>query len=147
MDIWQKQAAVSRQLMRWAVASVVAGAAFLAARSRPEHTGIGIQFVVWGAIDGLIAGFGRIGTQRRLNTTPDPAAPAVIERETRNLGRLLWLNALLDVGYVLGGVLLTRREPVEKWRGHGIGVIIQGGFLFFFDLLHALSLKRLKTGD
>jgi hypothetical protein len=38
--------------------------------------------------------------------------------------------------YVLGGlaVIYFMTEPV--WRGVGWGIVVQGGFLFVFDLVH-----------
>lgn len=77
--------------------------------------------------------------RHRYAALPDPQAPAVEAQERRNLRRLLWLNAGLDVLYVLGGLLLQRRQ---HWRGHGWGIIIQGSFLFLFDLYHALILAE-----
>ena len=38
-------------------------------------------------------------------------------------------------------VLLALTLGVDSpfWRGNGWGIVVQGGFLFFFDLLHALG--------
>jgi hypothetical protein len=48
---------------------------------------------------------------------------------------------------VLGGVWLIQTWGADAalWRGHGWGVVIQGGFLFFFDFLHAFDLRKLRT--
>jgi hypothetical protein len=62
------------------------------------------------------------------------------------LDRLLWLNAGLDVGYVLVGVSLV----VTGWRlgrrlavvGAGIGVVVQGAALLLLDLLLASQISR-----
>ena len=64
--------------------------------------------------------------------------------ESRRLERVLWGNTALDVLYVLGGVWLMQGWGAESplWRGHGLGVVIQGGFLFFFDLYHAITLRN-----
>lgn len=48
-------------------------------------------------------------------------------------------NAGLDVGYVLGGLYLTERaksaaKNPERLRGFGQSIVLQGGFLFVFDL-------------
>ena len=53
--------------------------------------------------------------------------------------KLLLFNAGLDVGYVLGGTYLTeraRRPGVDaaRLRGYGRSVMLQGAFLFVFDL-------------
>ncbi|MBM4427863.1 MAG: hypothetical protein FJ031_11590 [Chloroflexi bacterium] len=64
-------------------------------------------------------------------------------KETANLKRILLINTALDVFYVAGGIALIFTLGAEnpEWRGHGWGIIVQGGFLFFFDLFHALKLK------
>ena len=31
-----------------------------------------------------------------------------------------------------------------RGRGRGLGIVLQGGFLFFFDLLNALALRRVS---
>jgi hypothetical protein len=75
--------------------------------------------------------------------------PAVQAAEKRKLGRILWVNAGLDVFYVLGGASAarTRGADDEHWRGRGVGIMAQGGFLFFFDLVNALLAGRLATPD
>ena len=66
--------------------------------------------------------------------------------QARKLRRLLWLNAALDVGYVAGGWWFAHRfngaqgERDRSVRGHGYGIILQGAFLFLFDVIHALRL-------
>jgi hypothetical protein len=66
-----------------------------------------------------------------------------IECETRKLEYLLLANTALDVGYVAGGVWLAteRGKKDVYWRGSAWGVILQGGFLFTFDLFHAIWLR------
>ena len=68
-------------------------------------------------------------------------------REARWLSRILWVNTGLDVIYILGGLWLfqTWGEGSSLWQGHGVGIIIQGGFLFLFDLSHAFSLTPLAS--
>ncbi|MBN1978402.1 MAG: hypothetical protein JW918_13475 [Anaerolineae bacterium] len=72
---------------------------------------------------------------------PDPSAPEVLAREARNLRRILLINTGLDVLYVAGGVALALTLGADNpfWRGNGWSIVVQGGFLFCFDLLHALG--------
>jgi carboxylesterase len=62
-----------------------------------------------------------------------------MERESRKLKRTLWINTGLDLLYIAGGIILAATlggsNPV--WGGHGWGIIVQGAFLLFFDLIHA----------
>jgi hypothetical protein len=196
---------VSRRLLLWSGLSMIAGAA-LWWRGNAFWRAFGIQAVVWGAIDALIAAAGLVGGRRQAEqplpdeillvqgpgayrpavapgaygSAPAPAAAetllptgegkraapgedtaaveaaaveaAAVEaaavdaaaRSARRLSRLLWLNTLLDVGYIAGGAWLVRTKgrTDPAWRGHGWGVIVQGAFLFVFDLTHALRVPK-----
>lgn len=142
MTIWQFSTQLSRRLLAWAGFSIAVGAA-LAAQKSPFLQGFGAQFAGWGAVDALIALIGARSSGRKQQAA-DAHAPATLAAETRKLRRLLWLNTGLDVLYVLGGYRLARGRGAtdDAWRGHGWGIIVQGGFLFWFDLLHALRLGR-----
>ena len=98
----------------------------------------GLQAVVWGAIDAGIAAFGLRGLGAKLERTIDPPQA---DREAARLRRILWINTALDVLYIAIGaaILLTLGRADPFARGSGWGIILQGGFLFFFDLLHALG--------
>jgi hypothetical protein len=39
----------------------------------------------------------------------------------------------------------TKGKADAQWRGHGWGIFVQGKFLFWFDLYHALRVP--KQGD
>ncbi len=145
MDIWKFQERLSAALMGWAAASIAFGLA-LVRRDSPFHKGMGEQLAGWGVINGLIAIFGGIGATRR-RRQPDAELIATQAAEKRKLSRLLWINSGLDFFYVLGGVLATRTRGAadERWRGRGVGIIIQGAFLFFFDLINVLLLRRLRA--
>lgn len=125
---------VSQRLLLWSALSM-AGGALLWRRGGPFWRGFGIQAVGWGAIDALIAASGlRPGQQ----PSPEPV------RAARKLRRLLWFNAALDVGYMAGGAWLARSKgrTDAQWRGQGWGIVVQGAFLFVFDVVHALRVPR-----
>jgi esterase/lipase len=140
--IWDLQAALTRRLLRWSAASIVAGAVLLLLPGNPFWRGFGIQALAWGAIDAAIALFGWRAARRRRSAQPDPLAPDIVDREANKLRRLLWINTGLDVLYVAGGLalVLTLGATNAYWRGHGWGIVVQGAFLFAFDLLHATSI-------
>lgn len=149
MNIWQFQERLAAILLGWATASI--GAGFRLNRYRePLQQGMGEQFIGWGLINGMIAAFGATSAKRR-RQLPDATNRATQSAERRKLARLLWLNTGLDVLYILGGALtiIGRGTRDERWRGRGLGIVIQGGFLFFFDLINALLLGRLpeKVGS
>jgi hypothetical protein len=127
------------RLLAWGALSVLTGTAILAwlrLRRRSslllEH--FAIQMAAWGALELAFVAL----SWRAL-------APRDLSGATR-LDRLLWLNAGLDVGYVLVGVVLA----VTGWRlerrlgvvGAGLGVVVQGAALLLLDLILASQISR-----
>ncbi len=141
MTIWQFNQTLTQRLLSWASTSISTGVSLLL-RGNTFQQGVGTQFVGWGVINLLIALIGGRSSRRRA-AAPTAYTPATVERETRNLRRILWINTGLDVFYVLGGWQLARTKGKDdaRWRGQGWGIILQGAFLFFFDLGHALLLS------
>lgn len=145
--IWKFQRTVTRRLFIWNAANIFVG--IIIAPLGKLAQGIGSQALGWGAINMAIAVFGRAGSTRRANL-PDANTPAVLEKESRNLRNILWINAGLDVLYMVGGSALSRsgaRNQDERRRGMGIGIIIQGALLFVFDVVHALIVPDANSGD
>ena len=140
--IWDFQDVLSRRLLLWSALSIIAGALLAAFGASAWWHGFGVQALVWGAIDAAIALFGQLSARRR--RAASLGGPETFEREARNLRRILWVNTGLDVLYVAGGVALLRTLGAQNLfaAGSGWGVIVQGGFLFIFDLLHALTVPR-----
>ena len=140
MSLWRFQQRLTGILLGWAAASIGTG---LALRQGGDalRRGVGEQYVGWGVINALIALIGRRGASRQRSTAPMDAAA-----QKRTLSRLLWVNTGLDVLYVLGGwrAMRGRGSADTRWRGRGLGIVLQGGFLFFFDLLNALALRRVS---
>ncbi|MBK8022404.1 MAG: hypothetical protein IPK19_13505 [Chloroflexi bacterium] len=142
-DIWEFQRAVSRRLAKWAGISTALGLIMLLRRG--FWRGVGGQFVGWAAVNLGIAVFGFLTSDHRRQQLNDPRAPAVLNKETRNLRRLLWINAGLDVLYMIGGGWLARRRASSpSRRGMGVGIILQGLFLFVFDVFHAQAVQPMK---
>ena len=117
--------------------------AWLYRRPTPFQKGVGVHFFGWGFIDAIIALFG-LFNNRRNEQSEQASDPEFVANEARKLSLALWVNGGLDIFYVLGGLWLYRKkgEDDAKWRGQGIGVIIQGGFLLIFDVWHALKLDK-----
>lgn len=139
MDIWSFQIRLTRRLLAWAGASAVLGVLMLVPADS-FWRGLGVQFLAWGLVDAAIAWLGRhraYARQARLSSEYG----AEID-ESHRLARLLWLNAGLDGLYVLGGVLLAYRPGASDpfWLGGGLGIVVQGAFLFLFDWSHARRL-------
>jgi hypothetical protein len=141
--IWEFQSNLSRRLLLWSIISIFGGLILHIPRNRFAN-GMGIQFSAWGLIDAIIAILGDRAAKKRFAQSPDPLAKEIIDRESHKLYKILLVNTGLDVGYMLGGsaLSLTKGKSDSGWRGHGIGIIIQGAFLFFFDLFHTLMIGR-----
>jgi hypothetical protein len=144
-DFWTFNRQLAQRLLYWSGFSVAAGLAMgLGGRF---WQGVGSQFIGWGVVDAAIALFGGWSARRKAEL-PDAHTAARQAGEAANLERLLWINAGLDILYMLGGRWLVRQrgETDARWQGMGWGIIVQGAFLFWFDLVHALLLRRWRHG-
>lgn len=147
MNIWTFQRRLTTLLLGWAAASILYGLNLLRGEN-PVRQGIGEQFAGWGLVNALIALFGWTAAGRRQQQA-DASEPATQAAERRKLARILWVNTALDVFYVLGGAMTARTRGAndERWRGRGVGIMIQGGFLFFFDLFNAVRAGQISVPD
>jgi hypothetical protein len=140
MSFWEFSSALTRRLMQWSMVSAALG--LLMSTRGGFWSGVGSQFIGWAAVNLGITFFGTQGTNRRRQRLGDAALqPAVNAREARGLRRLLLINAGLDVLYMVGGLVLMRRDG-ERTRGAGLGIVLQGAFLFGFDLYHAAAIEQ-----
>ena len=143
MNIWDFQTRLTRRLLIWSVFSVAFSTlTFFSTDSLLR--GLAIQFFAWGVIDAGIALFGAYASaKKQAKLQADELAES---KEAGWLERVLWINTVLDVLYILGGLWLMQTWGAESllWSGHGLGIVIQGGFLFFFDFFHAFALRNLR---
>ncbi len=97
----------------------------------------------WCGVNMIIAGFGYLGTQNGLEGS---FAEALGQQTT--MTKILLTNAALDLGYMAGGFYLIERSKnvtnnPERLRGFGQGIILQGAFLFVFDVvMHQLNMNN-----
>lgn len=145
MDIWKFQKHLTAMLLGWAVAGMLSGVGLLHGRD-PLRKGMGEQFGGWALVNAVIALVGWMSAARR-QQLPGATTATTQTAERRKIVRLLYVNTGLDVLYVLGGAMTarTRGATDERWRGRGLGIMVQGGFLFFFDLIHAVRAQ--STGS
>ncbi len=122
------QERVGRILTLWGAGSVLVGSA-LAPLESPVLRQIGIQSLIWGAIDAAIGEFGQRSARKN-----SERQDVNVAQQARRFRTIVLVNTLLDVGYVAGGAWLLRSANGHSERtGAGIGVIIQGAFLLVFD--------------
>jgi alpha-beta hydrolase superfamily lysophospholipase len=135
--IYDYQRLLCRRLLTWSALSLILGVVLLL-RGEAFWSGFGLQAVVWAIIAAGIAAIGMRGLGVKLDRTIDPPQA---NREAARLRRILWINTGLDVLYIATGAIITltlgQSDPFA--RGSGWGIVLQGGFLFLFDLLHALG--------
>lgn len=91
--------------------------------------------VFWNVVNLGIATFGYFGA---VGSPLDLGLEQTVE-EYRSFGRILGINAALDVGYVMTGFFLKNRgkksdSHSERLIGYGNSLILQGSFLFVFDV-------------
>ncbi len=133
--IWK----ISTRLLKWSVGSIAVGVV-LVLTSPPLIEGIGLQWIIWGAVDAVISLSGLRRAQRISIATPDEDHMIA---DALRLRRLLVVNAKLDVLYILVGVgicVVFRTDPFLL--GNGVGILVQSFFLLAFDLTSARMLPR-----
>ncbi len=128
MHIRQYQMLVIRRLLQWSLISLGMGSLMIFGTRFWRD--LGKQFIGWALVNLGIVYFGIRMNQEQQASLPDPDAQ---HNEGQKLRRLLEINTLIDVLYMAGGRQMMRRGS----RGTGLGILIQGGFLFLFDLYHA----------
>jgi hypothetical protein len=144
MSIWSFQRLLSQRLITWNMANI-AGGVLMSLSSSKRIRGIGSQFIGWALVNFAIAFFGQNAAETRERTLPDAHTPERQAREANALRRLLWINAGLDIAYMIGGRALMRRRSSGAWlRGAGVGIILQGLFLLIFDVMHAQHVPHEK---
>ena len=100
--------------------------------------------VYWNLFNLGIAGAGLVGLRNR-NAGGETLGEAIKQHQT--MKQVLLFNAGLDVAYVVGGAYLRERanthpNKADQLRGYGKSVMLQGGFLFAFDLVNYFMFKN-----
>jgi len=100
--------------------------------------------IYWNLFNLGIAGAGLLGSRKR-NADDETLGEAI--KQHQNMKQVLLFNAGLDVAYIVGGAYLrergnTRPDKADQLRGSGRSVMVQGGFLFAFDVVNYLIFKN-----
>lgn len=120
----------------WAVGNLVVGGIGMAS-SEGSTKYFHQMNLGWGAINLSIAGLAYWGVQRNARKTLNYRESFAAQRRIENS---LLFNAGLDLGYMAGGLYLLERaktagDNADRFRGFGQSIILQGAFLFSYDLL------------
>lgn len=119
----------------WAVGNIAAGG-ILSTQRQGEDRYFHAMNAGWNLVNLGLATAGYIGA-----TKGDPSALSLYEsmNEQYKLQKIFLFNAGLDLGYMLGGAYLIERAKrtennPERLSGFGKSIVLQGAFLFVFDL-------------
>ena len=131
-------------LLAWSATSVAVGTIMALVGRKAQNddlVGFGRQTAAWGAVDALIAGAGVLSRRRRAPLCDEEAA-----KKAGSLRTLLLVNAVADVGYMAGGLLLIARgeggqRKLRMGAGDGAAVVVQGAFLLVLDLTQAQRVR------
>lgn len=133
----QKQKTGMLILGGWAVGNIASGLILSGQREGSEKYFHAMN-AGWNAVNLVIAGFGYYGALKA-----DPASFDLYQsiQEQHEFQKILLFNAGLDIGYMAGGLYLIERSKnstknPDRLRGFGQSIILQGGFLFAFDLIN-----------
>jgi hypothetical protein len=117
----------------WSLVSMGVGAGLALGGPNDFERFFGIQALAWGAVNLGFTIFGQASSRPDLFSGPD--AQTLVRDNQKSLSKAFWINALLDVGYVIAGTLIWNLGGTDAVRGTGAGIVAQGGFLFGFDTL------------
>ena len=116
-------------LIIWGLISIIAGIFYLVSPSEVIK-GVLLQAFFWGLIDGIIG-----------------LIPLLIKKVfvLEKIKKIFLVNVYLDIIYIIIGAFLIILGNNAFLMGNGIGVSIQGLFLFIVDLIHHNHIKGLIT--
>jgi hypothetical protein len=122
----------------WALGNMAVSGILLANTEGGVAKGFHQMNIGWNAVNLTIAGFGYLAAMKS-----NPASFDLFGSvdEHYKLQRLFIFNAGLDVGYVAAGAFLMERSKSrlknpEQMKGFGQAIIVNGTFLFVFDLVN-----------
>lgn len=142
-DFYAHQQQMSAVLLGWGIGSMVTGALWWWRQGHSVHRAMGMQFLVWGAVDAALAGFGlRNAAKESRDYQAGHLTDSEVDKKARFLRRVLWFNYGLDNLYIIWGGCWMNSDKPER-RGAGIGILLQGVFLWVFDFIYAQGVRRL----
>jgi hypothetical protein len=140
----------------WALGNMAVSGILLSNTKNGVTKGFHQMNIGWNAVNLTIAGFGYVAALKSDPSTFDLFGSI---DEHYKLQRLFIFNAGLDVGYIAAGAFLMERsksrlKKPEQMKGFGQAVVVNGAFLFAFDLVnyfiqsgHNDKIRLLLTGE
>lgn len=114
-------------LLGWGVANMVSGIALYGT----DYRDIGVMNASWGLINASIA---ILAMRNAESFNRDDHSLSDLLQAEQKFNRIVALNTGLDVAYVTAGLAMTKYGNGSMIRQYGTSVMIQGTFLFLYDL-------------
>ena len=126
----------------WAIGNMALNGGLMLNRERDQRYYFYQMNVFWNVVNLGLAGFSLLS----LDETGGLSLYETLQ-EQNGLEKILLFNAGLDLGYIATGLYLrelgnNRENRRNQWRGYGNALILQGGFLFLFDVALATVLNQ-----
>ncbi len=145
------QTAGMATLTGWSIANIVGGVAGNLATSRDNPWRYAHQMnAMWNTVNLTL---GAIGLAHARRARPQVGERFGVRADVAKTQRIFAVNALLDVGYMLGGLItweLGKERESARLIGYGASILGQGAFLMLFDLAmvsaHERGLRRSLPG-
>lgn len=122
-------------LLGWGTANMVSGVALLGS----EYRDFGVMNASWGAINTGIALLALRSARQAGNAAPSHGE---MLRDEQQFNRIVALNTGLDVAYMVAGLAMMREGQSSMIRQYGTSVLVQGAFLFVYDLFLMVESTR-----
>ena len=143
---WQTERTGMKVLLGWSVANLAAGTTGALTLQDPRQRAFMGGNAAWNVVNLGLAGASLIGGRH-----PGRFEHPEVLRQAYQLERTLLFNTGLDVAYMVAGWALIERglrRDQPMLQGFGDALLVQGGFLFGFDLalllVHNRWTRRLK---
>jgi len=143
----QKQRVSMLVLGGWAVGNIAVGSV-LASQREGVDKNFHLMNAGWNVVN---LGLATLGYINAVKTDPASLDTYATIQAQGSIEKILLLNTGLDVGYMLGGLYLIERSKnatknPERLEGFGKSIILQGGFLFVFDLAAYFVHSKTRSG-
>lgn len=129
-------------LSGWAAANLISGSIGWATAKGPDKYFFQMN-TFWNVVN---MGLGVAGYLSSVNADPSGMTHSEILKGYNSMQNIFIFNAGLDIAYMAAGLYLMERSKNaiknnDLLKGYGSSLILQGGFLFAFDLIMFLAQK------
>ncbi len=126
-------------LAGWSAINLAAGTTLSIVSPDPVARSFHQMNAGWNVVNALLAVPSLISALGRLDSPPDLTLAESLQAQN-SFEDILLFNAGLDLAYMAAGVWLLERansggSDADLFEGFGYSLILQGGFLFVFDLV------------